>query len=88
MWVTADDEHCLAPVSFGQVSLASSLLLSCFEQIVPNLFSCLANDELWPLLAIKSPNKKKKYGALWPPLATLHPSLGMHGESLEYGWQT
>lgn len=33
-----DDEYSLALVSSGQGSLASSLLLGCFEQIVHTLF--------------------------------------------------
>ena len=72
VWMIVDDEYSLALVSSGQGSLASSLFLACFEQIVHNLLFCLVNAELWPLLAIRSPDKKK-HGSPCPALPILYP---------------
>ena len=63
-WRIVDDEYSLALVSSGWGSLALSLLLACFEQIVHSLLFCLVNVELWPLLAIRSLGKKKIWGSV------------------------
>lgn len=84
VWRIVDDEYSLAPVSSGWGSLAPSLLLACFEQIVHNLLFCLVNAELWPLLAIRSLDKKKIWGFL-PGSTSLYPCLVMRGELQNVG---
>lgn len=74
------DEYSLALVSSGQGSLASSLFLACFEQIVHTLFFCPVNAELWPLLGIRSLNKNKIWGSL-PSSAS---SVPLTGYATEY----
>lgn len=83
MWRIVEDEYSLPLVSSGRGSLAPSLLLACFEQIVHSLLFCLVNAELWPLLAIRSPDKKKIGGSL-PSSTYFVPLPGYVCGAIEY----